>query len=94
MTEWYEEELADVDLGDQRLNRRATRVLGEMGKQPSRSIPGTYHGWSETLATYRLFDNARVTVERLLEPHGAATVQRMQDSRAGGRSQTVGRQGA
>jgi len=79
MAEWCEEELAQVDLGDRRLNRRAMQVLGSLGKQPSRSIPGSCHSWSETLAAYRLFDNERVTTTRLLAPHFAATMQRMQE---------------
>jgi hypothetical protein len=79
MSEWHEDELADVDLGDRRLNRRAMKVLGILGKQPSRSIPGSCRSWSETLAAYRLFDNERVTAARLLAPHFAATAQRMRE---------------
>ena len=79
MSEWYEDELADVDLGDRRLNRRAARVLGSLGKQPSRSIPGSCRSWSETLAAYRLFNHERVTAKRLLAPHFAATVERMRE---------------
>jgi hypothetical protein len=79
MSEWYEEELAQVDLGDQRLNRRAVRVLGSLEKQPSRSIPGSCRSWAETLAAYRLFSHAQVTPERLLAPHFAATRERMRE---------------
>ena len=34
-----EEELAGIDLGNARLNRRAQRVLGQLGAKPSASIP-------------------------------------------------------
>jgi hypothetical protein len=54
-------------------------VLGSLGKQPGRSLPGSCHSWAETLAAYRLFDNDRVTGAGLLAPHFAATVQRMQE---------------
>jgi hypothetical protein len=79
MSEWYEEELAEVDLGDKRLSRRAVQVLGSLGKQPSRSIPASCRSWSETLAAYRLFSNEQVTAERLLAPHFAATQERMRE---------------
>jgi hypothetical protein len=79
MSEWYEEELAEVDLGDRRLNKRAAQVLGSLGKQPSQSIPGSCRSWAETLAAYRLFSNEQVTSARLLAPHFAATRERMRE---------------
>ena len=79
MSEWHEEELAEVDLGDERLNRRAVQVLGSFGKQPSRSIPGSCQSWSETVAVYRLLRHKRVTPRRLLAPHVAATRERMRE---------------
>ncbi len=44
-----------IDLGDQRLNRRARRVLATLGDKPTVSIPAA-GGWRETRAAYRLFD--------------------------------------
>ena len=43
-----EEELGGIDLGDARLNRRARRVLGQLGGKPSVSIPTTCGGWGKT----------------------------------------------
>ncbi len=77
MQDWQEEELAGVDLGDRRLNARAVRVLGCLGQQPTRSIPGSCQSWAETLAAYRLLEHAKVTPERLLAPHAKATQARM-----------------
>ena len=77
MSEWYEEEMADLELGDKRLDRRAVRVLEALGKQPSRSIPGSCGGWPETVAAYRFLQHPRVTPARLLAPHARATVGRM-----------------
>ncbi len=45
-----------IDLGDQRLNRQARRVLATRGDKPTVSIPAA-GGWSETRAAYRLFDH-------------------------------------
>ena len=70
-------ELADIDLGDVRLNRRARRVLQCLGEKPTLSIPSACGGWGETRAAYRLFDHAAVSAEAVLAPHLACTVARM-----------------
>ena len=71
------EELYGIDLGDQRLNRRARRLLERLGDKPLVSIPAACNGWSETRAAYRLFDTAQVTAAwregvRLVEGRGQA----------------------
>ena len=70
-------ELATIDLGDQRLNRRARRVLEKLGAKPTVSIPTACGGWGETRAAYRLFDQETVTAERVLAPHIACTEERI-----------------
>ena len=70
-------ELDGIDLGDQRLNRRARRTLAKLGEKPTVSIPAACGGWRETRAAYRLFDHAAVTAEAVLTPHIACTVERM-----------------
>lgn len=70
-------ELAGVDLGDARLNRRAQRVLEQLGAKPSVSLPTACGGWKETRAAYRLFDQERVTAASVLAPHIACTHERM-----------------
>ena len=42
------------------------------------SINAACGGWAETTAAYRFFDNEKVTPEKLLAPHVAATIERMQ----------------
>lgn len=71
------DELACIDLGDQRLNRRAGQVLEALWSKPSASIPGACGGWAETKAAYRLFDHPQVTAQQVLEPHYQASVERM-----------------
>ena len=71
------EELEGVDLGDARLNRRAQRMLEDLGGKPTASIPAACGGWNETLAAYRFFDNPKVRPEKLLAPHRQATLRRM-----------------
>jgi hypothetical protein len=70
-------ELTMIDLGDQRRNRRAEKVLEALGEKPTVSIPAACGGWDETKAAYRLFDHPAVTAERVLAPHVACTAERL-----------------
>ena len=70
-------ELGTIALGDQRLNRRARRLLATLGDKPTVSIPAACGGWDETRAAYRLFNHAAVTAERVLSPHIACTEERL-----------------
>ena len=70
-------ELASIDLGDRRLNRRAQGMLEKLGDKPTVSIPAACGGWDETKAAYRLFDHPDVTAGRVLAPHIACTEERL-----------------
>lgn len=71
------DELADLDLGDARLNRRACTLIETLGQRPDQSIPAACGSWKETKAAYRLFDSDQVTAQKLLEPHHHCTLERM-----------------
>lgn len=71
------EELQGIDLGDERLNRRAKQVLRRLGDKPSVSIPAACGGWNETRGAYRLFDHHKVTAQQVLQPHYQASEQRI-----------------
>lgn len=77
MSDWIDEELLDLDLGDKRLEQRARLLLERFTANPQASINAACHGWSETLAAYRFFDNEKVHEEQLLQPHRRATLRRM-----------------
>lgn len=66
-------ELDTIDLGDKRLNDRSKRVLDSLFADPVASINSACHGWSETLAAYRFFDNKNVKPEKILRAHQDAT---------------------
>lgn len=70
-------EVEHVDLGDKRLDRRLSRVVKELGESPTLSIPSATQGRAEMEAAYRLFDNPKVTPEKILKPHIAATRRRI-----------------
>lgn len=75
--DWIIEELATLSLGDKRLNKRAKKILTQLSRNPTDSIPVACSGASETKATYRFFDNDQVTSEKIQETHFEATLARM-----------------
>lgn len=77
MNDWAHEEVKSADLGDQRLNERLAKLLGQLGHHPQLSIPAACGGWGETMAAYRFFDNDKATFETVLSPHRDASVERM-----------------
>jgi len=74
---WAVEEMKDVQLDDQRLNKRLVEVLSQLGGRPTASIPAACGGFAETAAAYRFFDNERTNFENVLQPHHEATRRRM-----------------
>jgi Transposase Tn5 dimerisation domain/Transposase DNA-binding len=76
---WVVEEMRTAALEDARLNSRLAVVLDRLGALPTVSIPAACNGYAETAAAYRLFDNDRVTFEKVLAPHTDATRLRMED---------------
>lgn len=69
--------MAQADLGDRRLNRRAVALLETMSTQPDQSIPAKSSGHAEMTAAYRFMSNGRFTEQQLLEPHRIKTIERM-----------------
>lgn len=68
-------------MGDARLDRRMRDQLENMLKSPSASVQSSCSGWAETTAAYRLFNNEKVTSEKILCPHRRGLL-----DRAGGHS--------
>lgn len=71
------DEVRNVDLGDERLNKRLGRVIEELGGNPNLSIPGATHSRAEMEAAYRFFDNDKVSPQKILQPHFDATLERI-----------------
>lgn len=74
---WAADEFRSVDLGDKRLNKRLIRVAERLADAPQQSIPAAMEGWDETQAAYRLFQNEKVTMESILQPHAESTMRRV-----------------
>ena len=77
MSNWAEEETETADLGDDRLNKRFSIILHQLGTKPQLSIPAACGGWSETIAAYRFFDNHKTSFEQILKVHQDATIKRI-----------------
>jgi hypothetical protein len=74
---WVEDEMRTVDLKDKRLDGRLQEVLCQLASRPTASIPAACGGHAEMTAAYRLFNNGKATMDRILEPHAEATRERM-----------------
>jgi hypothetical protein len=74
---WVLDEMKTADLKDKRLDARLREVLSQLGTRPVVSIPAACGGHAETTAAYRFFDNEKVTFDNVLQPHQAATRQRL-----------------
>jgi len=77
VSEWAADEMDGVDLKDKRLNNRVTKVVSDLGGQPTASISGACGGYAETTGAYRLFDNDQARFDNVLQPHVNATRRRI-----------------
>lgn len=75
--DWITHEYGSVNIGDQRLNKRAKQLLKRFSDTPMESIPGSCKGWPETKAAYRFFENDLVTAKKVMKPHRIATLNRI-----------------
>jgi hypothetical protein len=79
--QWVEKELGSMDLGDERLDRRLQKMLGDLGAQPGASIPKASERRSATKAAYRAFDHEAVQSQAILQAHRQATLERVRAER-------------
>ena len=75
--QWAEQELAGINLGDKRMNKRSIKLLERLGEKPTASIPNACNGWSETQAAYRFLSQPQIGWEDILSPHFSCTHERM-----------------
>lgn len=77
--DWILEELEGINLGDERLNKRAKKILKNFSSAPEKSIPSSHNGWHETKATYRFMSHENVTFEKIMQTHRSATLKRISE---------------
>src|SRR5439155_9662249 len=67
--QWAQEEFAFANLGDHRLSKRLVNVATNLAANPGGTLPQAFADWPELKAAYRFFDNRRVDVQKVLQPH-------------------------
>jgi Transposase DNA-binding len=75
---WSRAQWGEVDLGDERRERRAVAVGAALADASARSLPQQLQSRAAAKATYRLMDCEQVTHAALIEPHRQATRQAAQ----------------
>lgn len=77
--DWCAYEMAGLDLGDQRRQQRAVKILEARWKQPQSSFYGSFTSWSPAKAAYGLIEHhsKEISLEGLLGAHQQATQARM-----------------
>ena len=73
---WITKELREVSTGDKRLNKRILKLGNDFSAHPSAPINQAGEDWASTKASYRLFDNAKITPTKIMNPHFEKTVTR------------------
>jgi len=75
----YKKEFSTVDIGDKRLNKRLIKLTGDLSRQLSAPINQADSDWAAAKAAYNLFDNEKVEVGKIYEPHINNTIVRMRN---------------
>jgi hypothetical protein len=76
---WACQELQGVVLNDKRLEDRLASILQLLFAQSTESIPAACRTLADVKATYRFFDNPKVSFAAILAPHQRHTLQRMRE---------------
>ncbi len=74
---WVEDEMADLNTGEKRLDKRTKKVLQALIDKPNKAFTQQFNSAGELKACYRLFDSDLITPECILEPHLKKTVERI-----------------
>jgi hypothetical protein len=68
-TAWAQTHFGAVDLGDQRRNGRLVQVAAVLARRSQGTLPGSFDGWGEMKAAYRLLGHGAVTYEKVIRGH-------------------------
>jgi hypothetical protein len=77
--EWVDDDLAGLDLGDKRRDRRARSIVERLGERPGGSIAAVSEDNAEAKAIYRFLSNDAVEPDALRAPLRQAALQRLGD---------------
>ena len=74
----WDEEFSDLDLGDERLNRRFVSVLNDLSSNPSASLYSACQNKASTKGAYRLMNQEKLETDKVWEIHRENVIERMQ----------------
>jgi len=75
--DWAEAEFAQAHFGDLRLRKRLITIARDFYARPQGSVPQACGSRAKTKAAYRFFENHETSMERVLNSHYEATVDRV-----------------
>ena len=75
--DWAQEEFGEAKLDDERLNKRLLSVARDFYDRPQANLPQACQSRAKTRAAYRFFDHPKVTMDKLLQSHYEATLNRI-----------------
>jgi hypothetical protein len=78
---WAEKELARINLGNERLNKRCMKLLDRLGDTLPPSIPHACNGWAKTQAAYRFLAQEGIRWKDILRSHLPARSSACRDDR-------------
>jgi hypothetical protein len=73
---WISDELNFIDLGDQRLNKRLTKLTENFLKSPESSINQACENWADSKSAYRFFQNEKISYKEIIKSHIKNTKER------------------
>jgi hypothetical protein len=73
---WATDEFTQLDLGDERRDKRFVNVISQMMQQSEYSICRAQGTWKNIKAAYRLLDSEEVSADKILSPHIQKTIER------------------
>ncbi len=79
--DWPGEEFGQIDLGDRRRTNRLVTIVGDFWARPESSIPQACQSLAKTKAAYRFFDHPEITMDKILQPHYEATLDRLKEEK-------------
>lgn len=79
MQTWAQEELAQANLGDVRLNKRLMGIVENLSAQPTASVPQGSGDWATTKATYNFWKSSRIEPDAIQEAHQLSTIERIKE---------------
>jgi len=75
---WVTTELQSADFGDDRLTKRFVAIATRFASKFGSNISSSFFQWKDIKATYRFFENKKITIDAMLEPHIKETIKRIQ----------------